>query len=221
MNVVTVIRTNGERTAAVCERLVREQADEVHVIAIKPFTAAVIRCFEIGLESGADWLMTVDADVLVRPGAVRELWAYMHRMRPAVCHYQGTILDKLSMSERVAGPRMWRVSALEQLLPLVEDAIRVESNVLQRAKKLGWRSELLSEFNAGVHDYEQYYRDLYRKAKVHSIKFASWGQAIVPKWRRGDLDLQAAYAGWYGLPWTEEEKDPLPNDWRPDWTALK
>lgn len=221
MNVVTVIRTNGERTAAVCERLVREQADEVHVIAIKPFTAAVVRCFEIGLESGADWLMTVDADVLVRPGAIRELWAYAGSMRPAVCEYQGLILDRLAMTERVAGPRMWRVSALEQLLPLVTDAIRVESHVLQCAKKLGWRSEILSEFNAGVHDYEQYYRDLYRKAKVHSIKFAGWGQSTVPAWRHGDLDLQAAYAGWYGLSWTEEEKDPLPNDWRPDWTALK
>lgn len=204
MKVIAVIRSNGERTRELCSDLVRQQI-EAEVLSIAPFTDAVKRCFEIGIEQKADWLLTIDADVLVFPTAVDSLIELARRVPRQVFHFQGMIQDRLSKKPRPAGHRMYRGSHLERLLPLVEEHIRVEANLIQKYRKTGFSHYGATEV-IGKHDYEQWYRDLYRKAAVHSVKHSVWN---IAHWERGDKDLRAAWAGWHGLPWDEPEKEPL------------
>ena len=187
-----------------CVRLVREQI-EAECIEVRPFTDAVRRCFEIGIESGADWLLTVDADVLVFPGAVQEFTGLAERMPKDVFHFQGSIRDKLYPREiRPAGHRMYRVRDLPSLLGLIRDDIRVESSLVRRYQG-GKTIQVENLF--GLHDFEQSYADLYRKGRTHAIKHGSWP---VAHWKRSaDLDFRAAYAGWHKLAWKLPEKAPL------------
>jgi hypothetical protein len=209
-----VIRSNGERTKDLCARLLREQI-EAECIEIAPFTEAVRRCFEIAIEAKADWLLTVDADVLVFPKAVEKMINRTAEMPKQVFHFQGMIRDKLSRKVRNAGHRMYRVKYLPQLLPLIEDVIRVESNIVRRFRAAGFKSITLDDI-FGYHDYEQWYADLYRKASVHAKKHRWWD---VRYWKdSGDMDLCAAYAGWHGLPWDAPEKQPLTADF--DWGRM-
>jgi hypothetical protein len=207
LKVVAVIRSNGERTKDLCVRLVNEQI-EAKCIEITPFTEALRRCFEIGIESKADWLLTVDADVLVFPGAVREFSKLAECMQSNVFHFQGVIRDKLYPRDlRPAGHRMYRVRELPNLIGLIQDDIRVESSLVKRYQH-GTSVAVKNIF--GLHDFEQWYADLRRKGRVHAIKHGAWP---VAHWKRSpDLDLRAAYAGWHKLAWNRPEKAPLAPD---------
>lgn len=221
MKFVAVLRANGERTEDVAHTLLSEQAEaaggNVHVLHISPFFAAVQECFRIGLESGADWLMVADADVLTSPGVVARLLELAAGMPTDVMHFQGLIHDKLWMGERRGGHRMWRVAHLESAQAGIRDSVRVEADMIRRITGPGLRSVKVN-FVTGRHDYEQRYADLYRKAAAHSRKHAKWEDAVVPKWKRSaDADLRCAYAGWRGARWEADEKPPLPAQWRPAW----
>lgn len=221
MKFVAALRANGERTEDVAHTLLSEQAEaaggNVHVLHVSPFFAAVQECFRIGLESGADWLMVADADVLTAPGAVDRLLALTAQMPPDVMHFQGLIRDKLWMGDRRGGHRMWRAAHLESALAGISDSVRVEADMLRRITGSGLRSVKVN-FVTGWHDYEQRYADLYRKAAAHRRKHAKWADTVVPRWKRsGDADLRCAYAGWQGARWVADEKKPLLPQWRPSW----
>lgn len=196
---VAVIRSQGERTAAQCERLVRRQFESVHVLSISPFADAVRECLRIGIESGADWLVTVDADVLIAPD-------YWQRIQPHLSgwHVLGKMDCKLG-GLRAGGVRAWRTDSLADALPMVTDCVRPESALCHAVG--GW-SEV--DVITGRHDYEQFYRDLYRKGAAHRVKHRGWAYRANYEWRRSsDLDLIAAYAGWSGQPLKMQEKPPL------------
>lgn len=201
IDAVAVIRSQGERTESVCERLVKSQFETTHIIRVSPFADAVRECFRIGLESGAEWLVTVDADVLIAAD-------YREKISEEVKGFSGWQVlghmdDKLYGGVRVGGVRAYRVAAIPKLLPTVRaDAQRVEARLC--TDHPGWR---LSSLVTGRHDYEQYYRDLYRKGAAHRVKHRSWAGLVERVWARSDdRDLRAAYAGWHGRPMAFAEK---------------
>lgn len=213
VRLIAIVRTNGERTKDLAAKLVSEQV-ETEVIAVRPFTEAVKRCFDIALEAKADWLLTVDGDILVKPGAVDRMVELAGEMGKGVFHFYGQIRCKLYMDTRQAGIRMYRVQDLPKLRSHIIDAIRVESAMLKSyAAQTGLSIVQVNDF-FGLHDYEQWHRDIYRKASVHAVKHARWAkQGIVKAWEKSsDPDLQAAYRGWHGFPLGMEEKPPLPED---------
>ncbi|WP_225852784.1 hypothetical protein, partial [Haemophilus parainfluenzae] len=57
---IVVIRTAGERTFEACRALVAQQVclDQIHVASEIPFELTLRRCYEIGIESGARWMIT-------------------------------------------------------------------------------------------------------------------------------------------------------------------
>lgn len=201
IDAVAVIRSQGERTEAVCERLVKNQFENTHIIRVSPFADAVRGCFRIGLESGAEWLVTVDADVLIASD-------YREKISEELKGFSGWQIlghmdDKLYGGVRVGGVRAYRVAAIPKLLPTVRsDVQRVEARLC--ADHPGWR---LSSIITGRHDYEQYYRDLHRKGAAHRVKHPAWSGLVEKTWARSaDKDMQAAYAGWHGRELTLTEK---------------
>ncbi len=204
IDAVVVIRSQGERTEAVCERLVKSQFENTHIIRVSPFADAVRECFRIGLESGSEWLVTVDADVLIAPD-------YREKISEEVKVFSGWQIlghmdDKLFGGVRRGGVRAYRTSAIPKLLPSIRDGVqRVEARLC--ADHPGWR---LSSLVTGRHDYEQYYRDLYRKGAAHRAKHRNWATMIERAWGvSGDKDLQAAYAGWHGRELMIDEKPEI------------
>jgi hypothetical protein len=168
------IRAASERTAECCRRLACEQAPwaTIEVVQERPFEAALRKTYEIGIGSNADWTMTLDADVLLRRGAIDEFVAAAERLPSDFVQIEGRVHDKLLGVYRQAGHRIYRTSLLPQALALVPDPgteMRPEFSVLYRLALRGFPSRRIGTV-MGIHDYEQYYRDLYRKAFVHAKK---------------------------------------------------
>lgn len=201
MKAIAVIRSVGERTEEVCKRLLTEQlpGTEVVVIHETPFERALRRCFDIGLEAKTDWLIAVDADHLLLPGAMGVLLAAAE-MEPYSFQVQGRFRCKFSLSERDGGPRLYRVSALKlvkrNLAPIGLE-LRPESAMLKRVAREGYPAAKVPVVVC-LHDHEQWYSDIYRKGVMHGAKFAQWRKTLLPRWKElaaNDTDYRVLIAG--------------------------
>lgn len=200
---IAVVRACGERTEAECIRRVRAQVEEVRVIHVAPFHEAVRECFRIAIDSGARWLLTVDADVLLHPGAVKSLYAQAAKIKG--WQVVGRVRDRLSDSIRMAGVRMYRVSVLPAVLPYVSDGTPRPEGTLARLFA-GWEE---SRVVCGLHDYHQWLRDYHRKGAQHRAKHPEWTKHA-ERWRNSsDPELIAAARGWDGLPLDMVERDAI------------
>lgn len=173
-NVAVIVRSSGERTEQLCVRLVKQQVPEEHVVVIheRPFSQALRRGFEIGIDFDLEWTVCLDADILLRPNALQTLVTLIEQQPTSVLGGHGRILDKFFGRLRYAGPHLYRTSLLDRALQYIPDAdvsLRPETHVkkLMSSQGHGW-----AQFDQvmAVHDFEQYYRDIYRKMIVRANK---------------------------------------------------
>lgn len=200
--VTAVIRSAGERTEAACNHLLSSQVSEenISVIHERPFTKALERTFEIGMQRGRPWTLVVDADVLIRDGAISQILEMAEQAEDNVFEVQGRMLDKLFGGARPCGLHLYRTALLPEAIdciPAQGVTMRPETLVLRRMASRGypWVQE---EIVVGLHDYEQYYRDIYRKAFAHAHKHGRYVPHLESLWRRlaeEDPDYQVALWG--------------------------
>ena len=201
-DVAVIIRSCGERTVEACEAIAAGQAgaENVTVIQEVPFERALRRCFEIGIERSRKWTITNDADVLLKSEAIDQLVLAAERSPARLFQVQGWILDKFFGGPRLGGPRAYRTSLLYEaisLLPSIGDSLRPETETINRMQERGYSSSEL-EMVLGLHDYEQYFRDVYRKAMVYSRKNEGAIAYLAGLWRTSaasDPDFQVALQG--------------------------
>jgi hypothetical protein len=209
-DLIVVIRTVGERTFETCRNLVIQQIPEnlVYIVSEQPFEATLRRCYEIGIASGAKWMMTLDADVLLRENAIQDFLTEAGKLPENYFQIEGLLHDKLTGLYRKVGHRMYRTKYLEkalECLPQPRETIRPEYTALLRMEQLGYLSlEIGTVF--GIHDYEQYLNDIYRKAFVHAQKHPEWIPRFIEQWKEKadeDDDCRIALRGLYdGLMFT-------------------
>jgi hypothetical protein len=203
-NIVVVIRSAGERTFESCRDLALKQvpANAVEVVNECPFEKALKRTYEIGIQRGAKWTMTLDADVLLRDGTIEKFIAEADAIPEHFLQVEGLVHDKLTGLYRQAGHRIYRTRYLDRCLkeiPPDGTEIRPEYVTLQRMERLGFPSKRIG-LVSGIHDYEQFYRDIYRKAYVYANKHQVWLAEMVTRWKRltnVDDDFQFALRGLY------------------------
>lgn len=197
-----VVRAAGERTETASARLATLQVGEENVAIIHevPFSAAVRRGFEIGVAKGREWTLALDADVLLRERAVHDLCAAAGRewaKAPDLFEIEGRVADKLLGQLRPAGAHLYRTSLLPRALEIVEfdgKKRRPESRVKKRMREVGLRTVEIDDV-LGLHDHEQYYRDIFRKVFTHTRKHERYMTYVERYWARmaaTDLDLRIA-----------------------------
>jgi hypothetical protein len=182
--------------------LLCEQVPREHVVAIReyPFTRALRRSFELAIELGRPWTLCVDADMLLRVDGVRTLLDCARASADNVFQVQGNLFDKLFGGPRWVSPRLYRTSLLPKALsgiPADGAAPRPEAAVLDYMASLGHPS-LHRDVTIGLHDFEQYDRDIYRKAFHHAHKHDHFMPRLEPLWRRlaaHDADYEVALWG--------------------------
>lgn len=201
-NVTAIIRSVGERTESLCRQLVLQQVPEenVHVVSNTPFSATLKDSFKKGIEQDLEWALCVDADILLRPNAVHSLVSAAEKCNTQVCEIQGLILDKIFGGTREGGPHLYRTSLLPKALELIPEEgtdLRPEYYMLQAMKAAGHPWIQTKEL-FGVHDFEQYYRDIYRKCFIQAHKHDYLADWFIRYWRRmasEDPDYKAALIG--------------------------
>jgi len=201
--VIVVIRAAGERTEALCKELILAQGvlpDNVIMIRETPFSAAVRKGYEIGIDRGLPWTLHVDADVLLRPGSIEKMCALAEQQEQHVFEVQGKILDKFFGGPRDGGIHLYRSSLLQEALSCIPKEgvnIRPEFHTLNTMQKKGF-PWIRVPYIVGLHDFEQYYKDIFRKCFVQAHKHPHLTQLFLSLWREyapADGDFQVALKG--------------------------
>lgn len=200
---VFVVRSVGERTQQACvASLIAAGVPEhaVRVVNEAPFSQALARSFEIGLESGCKWTFCVDADMVFRSGAIATLLARAEAMEPSGLGVNSLMLDKFTIAIRTAGPHLYRTQHLTKALELLRasgQSIRPETALKHAMQREGHAWHLLP-YVSGVHDFEQDYEDIFRKCYVHANKHLLHLPRLLPLWRElseEDPDFRVAIEG--------------------------
>ena len=171
---IVVIRSSEERSLQACLNSVLLQTDKnnLRIIQERPFENALRKSFKLGIESGKRWLITLDADVLLFPNVLNDLLAAAEQMPETYVEIGARIFDKVFGAYRLAGNRVYRVSILQKALsciPEIGTEIRPETATLKKLAEFGHSNRKIG-LVMGIHDFEQFYGDLYRKAFVHGQK---------------------------------------------------
>lgn len=174
-DVTVVIRCVGERTEAVCRDLVVGQvASEAQVVLVreKPFSTALLHSFERGIAAGRDWTLCIDADVLIRAGALFIHREHARALARNAFGFSGYLVDKFYSRKKRRGLHFYRTSLLDKALPYVGRSggeMRPETFVKGAMQRQGHRWGAVDEV-FGIHDFEQYFGDIFRKMAVRAQK---------------------------------------------------
>ena len=203
--VTVVIRAAGERTEALCRALVlREVAEkDVFVLHERPFARAVRRNFEIGAAQGKPWTLAVDADVLLREGAISQMIERVKNLPSAIRKktyvYQGRVHCRVFGQPRRAGLHLYQTETLPTALKFVDDKtadIRPESATYTLMQKKGFY-HIRSNDLYGLHDYHQSYAALFRNGFFQARKHLSQAGTLLEYWTtEAHDDFRVLLAGW-------------------------
>ncbi len=198
-----VVRAAGERTADVCCEKLRQQAPDAAFFRVEqvPFWRTLRAGLQRGIDSGARWVLSVDADVLPADDMVARAMRWADGAADDVGVITGMVLDKLFAGPRYMAVRVYRAEGLPLMLDLMPSAesgeVRPESVTILKLAARGWRHEQVAEV-VGLHDYEQFYRDVYRKAFLQAHKHLYLADRMLALWRKlaaTDADYAVALGG--------------------------
>ena len=195
-----IIRSVGERTEALCKKLIIEQGvpeSNVFIVNEIPFSKSLLTSLELGVERAKKYTLCIDADVLLRPNSIKTLTEVFEVLPDKVCEIQGYVYDKFFGGARSGGIHLYRTALLPKMIELVknnQETIRPETYALNQMKAAGY-PWMKIDYAIGLHDEEQYYEDIYRKCFVHGVKHLKLAETFVENWKDGqeeDFDLKVA-----------------------------
>ena len=155
---------------------------------------------EVGLSEGYKWTVVIDADVYVHQAGFERLVAVAEAQPPTTFYVQGLTIDKYIPIIRTAGTGIYRTATLPQCLkgiPHGKKPLRPETQTVQSVLRRGyrlWRTDIV----VGLHDFDQQYVDIARKAYLHAHKHRNVLAEMLAHWHANqadDRDFQAALIG--------------------------
>lgn len=190
INFEYVVRTIGERTEEVCIELIHRQKAENEKVSIlneSTHVDAIEKTFLLGLRSEADWLVAVDADMLLLPGGVSEMREEVKSCDANVFVAYPAVYDKL-YSIRRWGVSLYRVSMLEELYDTFKELknnhhLKIEGGAIKEVAK-GKNEIFYSRKVVALHDFHQYYRDLYRKVYLNTVRNPGYKKKAEKNWEK-------------------------------------
>ncbi len=199
VDVTLVVRECGERTADACAALLSAHfpGRVVHRVSGRPFHATLRSSLELGLREGRKWTLCIDADVLALPRLV-DFVAGAEELPAGMLGMQALVLDKLLGVRRPAGNHLYRTELIAAALARIpaSGALRPESAMIEAMARAGMPFRQSADV-VGLHDFEQYLRDIYAKAFLHGHKHRYLQGHFEPIWRelaRTDDDFGIALA---------------------------
>jgi len=186
-----VIRTVGERTEDVCIELVNLQKDEhesLHVLRENTHAKAVESTIAIGLESQAEWLVAIDADMLLTTGSIEIIRNEIRSCLESIAVIHPAVVDKMYRMRRW-GLTVYRNAAMEELNEKFQEIKLRQNTKIESAaiKALGENTQRQVYFPrevTAIHDFYQYYKDLYRKAYLNVSRNQGFNKEVKRCWKR-------------------------------------
>jgi hypothetical protein len=202
-DVCLVVRAAGERTEELCINLLQTQAPAlaVKVVRERPFARALHRSIEHAVETRARWTLFVDADVLVGEHALAQIGAEL-RSAPADFYMMNfLVLDRGFCGPAYAGIHAFQTHLFSKALQFIDLAYkdqRPETRLCKEMAGLG-HPTMLSKSLVALHDYEQYFGDLYRKMFVRAVKYRTQIEYMTETFREHYFEHDDFRAMMWGL----------------------
>ena len=198
MKIIGVIRSLGERTEGFSEELLSEQVDKVFLVKnVEPLKSMVIECLKIGIDSGADYMITNDADVFILPGMVEVMLKHIKKHKCLMV--TGKTFDKF-LGVRDGGIRIFDCTKLKEPIEGIKNfkgtMLRPEAYISRT-----YGGIRVTDITS-LHEFEQYYVDIYKRYVFQSIKSKKSGSIISDFEVTNDIDFKVAHQGFF-----DEEKD--------------
>ena len=201
-NITVIVRSSGERTVRYCRYLLEQQIPKQNICVIEetPFSAALKKGFEIGIEKGMKWTLCIDADVLVNHDIMNQLIKHAEKSDESIFEIQGLVLDKFIPIKRPAGNHLYRTSLIDkaiQFIPKEGTSLRPESDMLKKMRDIGYPWKQIGLI-IGIHDFKQYNADIYRKCFLQAHKHSQYISLLESYWdneKTDDKDFQVALWG--------------------------
>jgi len=198
-SILLIVRGAKERTETVSFNHLSNLfgAGSVQLVNEIPFSKAIQKSFELGIDSGKDWMLCIDADVLLGYNDIKSLLKVTEAVPDHVFEIQGLVRDKFIPVNRPAGNHLYRMSYAKEAIkciPKEGTSLRPESTMLKNMALKGfpWYQ---SDIVVGVHDFEQYYKDVFRKCFLHAKKHSYVLPMVMPYWlkmARTEPDFEVA-----------------------------
>jgi len=201
-NLTVIIRSSGERTFSYCKKLLILQVPEEHIAVVEeaPFSAALKKSLQIGIEKGRKWTLCIDADVLVKTGSISCLMESAENADDNIFEIQGLVLDKFFPILRPAGNHLCRTALMEmaiECIPGEGTSLRPETDMLNEMSANGYPWQQI-DLIVGTHDFKQNYSDIYKKCFLQAHKH-TWIVSSVEKYwdskKNEDNDFLVALLG--------------------------
>lgn len=170
-----IIRSSGERTVPVIWNLLKQQVSEEQIFEVNevPNSRALKKSFEIANKENREWLLLIDGDILPFRKLIDRFLQITAALDNRVFCIQCSNIDKMMRIYRPSGVHLYRTSLIERALELIpgeNKTLRPESTMMSRMEDNGYPTLFMEEVLA-LHDFEQYYKDLYRKGYFCAHKF--------------------------------------------------
>lgn len=174
MELSIIIRSANERTESICYHILNQafQNNTITIIHESPFSNAIRKSFEIALANNSEWLLCIDADVLPNIQGLNQLIKIAQNSPENLFEIQGLVLDKFFPIKRPAGNHLYRTKHIYKALKFIPKegtSLRPEHDTLKAMASLGYIIQQTDSF-IGLHDFEQNYKDIYRKCFVQAHK---------------------------------------------------
>lgn len=173
-DICVVVRACGERTTTGSIKLLEDifEPGQVLLSEAVPFSKAIENAFNLGIKSKKKWLLCIDADVLISRKGIFNLVEKAFESPDEYFQIQGLVADKFFNCIRPAGNHMYRIKyagLANGMIPEEGASLRPETDMLNRMAEAGY-PWMQCDAIVGVHDYEQYYADIYRKCFLQAHK---------------------------------------------------
>jgi hypothetical protein len=185
-----VLRAAGERTEGASSQLLRSlvaraggnPGSQVAVIKERPFSRAVRRTFEIGLDAPRPWVVGLDADVLLLADAITRIGGILASADAGVFTIASLIYCKFYGGFCYKGAHVYPRHLLDRALRWFDSGdaasqLRPETAVVRAMRDgldgAGKAGVLTPPIPLGVHDFEQSFKHIYLKMALRARRAMS------------------------------------------------
>jgi hypothetical protein len=175
-NVSAIIRSTSERTEELCRYSILQNGipgENIDIIKnISPFSAALRKGYELAIAKNKKFTFFIDADMVVLPNALYTMIASAELLPDNTFFFNPLCFDYLSKTIYPNGPHLYRTQHIEKAFKYLspdQSSIRPETLATVAMDKDGYSSVYL-DIPAALHEFEQYYRDIFRRALTKYYK---------------------------------------------------
>lgn len=197
MKIIGIVRSIGERTEKLSLDLLKYQVKEIRLVKnVKPMKNMTLECLNFGLKYKADYLVTCDADVLIKPDIVEKMISEIQNKALITGHTKSKFFGI-----RQGGIRIWNGNYFLTILELLEK-VTTDYELQYRPERFiheTLKGKLINTVTS-IHEYDQYYFHIYEKFSNQSSKLKGKSkikQKVSLFLNSNDVDFKVAYAGFF------------------------